>query len=153
MGGYNPLSQSRESSEEEEEALVQKAATPDYNTTRSKLAWLSIFAVSFVAFILGILSSHLISYIRVSSGIQGDGRKVLVQCMFRVLADLRGLLVLTCAVPDEVFHFRENEAFMEDSSEESDALWQSLIPGRGGRQVVSIISAPYLITWTKMRMG
>ena len=82
MGDYNPLSQSRESSEEDE-AFVQKEAVPDHSAARFRLSWLSIFAVSFVAFILGILSSHLFSYIYgFSSGIQSDGRKVLVQCMF-----------------------------------------------------------------------
>ena len=54
--------------------------------------------------------------------------------------------MLMYTVPDEVAHFYENKTFMEDSSPESDALWQSLIPGRGGKYVISIISVPYLTT-------
>jgi hypothetical protein len=50
--------------------------------------------------------------------------------------------VLTYIVPDEVAHFYENQTFMEASSPESDALWQSLIPGRGGKYAVSAILVP-----------
>ena len=87
MGNYNRLAQSRDSLEEYE-AFVQKEPVLDNSTASPRLAWLSIFAVSFVAFILGILSTHLFSYIHdSSSGIQSDGRKVLVQCMSWTLGD------------------------------------------------------------------
>lgn len=49
--------------------------------------------------------------------------------------------MLTYVVPDEVAHFYENKTFAQASSKESDALWQSLIPGRDGKYVVNHLDA------------
>jgi hypothetical protein len=89
MGDYTRLAQDRGSSEEGE-AFVQKGPVLDDTVPRPRLASLSIFAVSVVAFLLGILSTHLVSYIHGSlSRTQRDRPKVLVQCMFWTLGDTR----------------------------------------------------------------
>jgi hypothetical protein len=87
MGNYTRLAQDRDSSEEDE-AFVQKEPVLDDSAARPRLLPFSIFAISIVAFILGILSTHLFSYFHGSlSRKQSDGPKVLVQCMSWTLGD------------------------------------------------------------------
>ena len=47
-------------------------------------------------------------------------------------------------VPTETVYFRMNQSFMQATSEDSDRLWQSLIPGLGGRRAFQspLLDAP-----------
>ncbi|KAL2126481.1 hypothetical protein VTI74DRAFT_831 [Chaetomium olivicolor] len=111
---YLPLSNgnpSRRSSHEEDCDPVLESKP---SLLERSVSWYQITVIFAIAFVFGAMSSKLVTFAAsfVSSGNENK---------LKELVDL----------PIETVYFRMNESFMQDTSEDSDRLWQSLIPGLG----------------------
>lgn len=108
------------------------------------IPWYQITIVFAIASILEAMSSNLATSAApfFSSG-NGNGC-LYVGYFFLLMEVMMKWIHANMLVPTETVYFRMNQSFMQATSKDSDRLWQSLIPGLGGRRAFQshLLEAP-----------